>query len=933
MTTMNRKNVTKLAASAFALGLATPAFAQSGTPIEIPGTPYVQFIEELDDIGGYRAIPNPNNEFSIPASSSPFGQCADISMPFDFDFYGDAVSTVSACSHGAISMVPGIRLTTNNWAPGGSPRFGTDTDGFIAPFWGSVYLNGSTGASFGWQIVGNAPTRHLAMEYTNMTDASSTFSCCRWELDAQVRLYEGLSGKIEIDYRLEDTGSASGLTASASSGMESLQGDQEIDFIGSTPSDTWNWSDLQRELDGKRLTFVQDPGVELVALLANAPEFAPLGAEYDVEVTVANLNVNNLGPFAISVEVSQSLNFPPDETTDITARDENGNPFTLTLPQYQTRTVDVPAVAPVALGEQRYYHRICVDSEDNIGEVNEDNNCVITENQTRYLPSRPDVTVDRVRIPVRTAAPEEILPVTISVSNIGSEPVTDMPLAVMLSGNPAISPQDSELGRTLVSLPAGESTDVELDVPLPSVINSGAYFIGAYADIDDEYEESNEANNGRAVIFELGIEGGNLEIITSRIPNPLVNETYSAQFTAVGGDGNYSWCVSSSSRCTDLPNNGLQLELGEGLVFGVCQTEGPETFTIRVESAGDSAEREYTLDCVDPEEPLTIVTRSVPDGIIGQEYAFGLIVTGGASAMPDNLTWSANNLPMGIDITETGVLAGTPVMPGTQVATVTVTDGTETDEQQLTINIRDNQNLLIEVEQLPTATLGEQYDAQIRASGGVGQIIFSQDGGTLPRGLVLNPDGSITGIPDQVGPFEFVVKAQDNPAAGLRAQDRNTFVINVVDDSQAFQVANDALPTAVLGEAYNAAIAAVGGVPPLLWEVEGALPTGLETIQTEGSEELIIRGTPENTDAGRFIVVTVTDALSRQAQKVLVIAVVEPGEDVPICPNPNDERCPDPSLEEDEGGCTAVAGGTSSGFVGMVLALGAILVVRRRRRG
>jgi len=363
----------------------------------------------------------------------------------------------------------------------------------------------------------------------------------------------------------------------------------------------------------------------------------------------------------------------------------------------------------------------------------------------------------------------------------------------------------------------------------------------------------------------------------------------------------------------------------------VCSAEGVQSFEIEVESSGDSASEPIDVDCVDPEEPLTIVTREVPDAIIGQEYDFNLIVTGGASAQPENLSWSATNLPMGIEITPSGALLGTAMMPGSQVATLRVTDGTEEDERQVTLNVRDNQNLLLQVETLPTAVLGQDYTAQIEATGGVGRIIFTEDGGELPRGLVLNPDGSITGVPDQVGRFEFDVRAQDNPATGLRAEDRNRFVIDVVAADDSFRVANSELPTAVVDQPYDAAIAAVGGVPPLIWSIEGTLPSGLEAIQTEGSEELIIRGTPDTTDQARFVVVTAIDALDREASKVLVLSVVEEGEDIPECPNPADERCPLERPTED-GGCAAASGSSSSALVGLLFALGITLGVRRRRR-
>ncbi len=942
---MKRSDAMKMVVPALTMAVSTSAFAQSGTPIQLPGTPYVKFEESLADVGGYKPIANPNNEFTIPATSSPFGQCANITMPWDFKFYDDDVTTVSACSHGAIAMTSGARLTTANWAPGGSDQFAADVDGWIAPWWGTVYLNGSIGGSFGWEIGGTAPSRYLAMEYVNMTDQSSTFSCCRYELQMQVRLFEGLAGKIEIDWSFVDTQSQSGGFASSTSGMESLGGDQVIEFLDPPNSPNHNWPDLARFAgdDGKRVTLVQDPGIDLAALAVNAPDFAPLGAPYNVAVSIANLNVNTLGPFDVAIEVSESITF--DES--IAAVTQIGS-NSVTLPQYQTRTITVPGTAPVELGERRYYTRACVDANDDVAEVNEDNNCTITETQTRFLPSRPDVTIDRVRIPVRNATPGQTIPVTITISNIGSEPVTDMPIAVVLSGNPAISPQDSVLGTTpaITMTPNEIGTVVEVDVDIPSIINSGNYFVGAFADIDNTFEESDESNNGRSVDFELSIAGGELSVITPRLPNPLVGETYRALLTAVGGDGTYLWNIPGKTQdpvslTFDLDNPGLELAPGEGEIFGVCQTPGPQTLTVEVESRDASGNTISTtktfdapLDCVDPDEPLTIVTRSVPEGVIGQEYTFGLIVTGGASATPSNLSWSANNLPMGLEVTPTGIIAGTPVMAGEQVATVSVDDGTGTDDgmdmRQLSFTIRPNPNLLIVAEALEPAVLGEAYSDQIEAVGGVGQIVFSQDGGTMPRGLVLNPDGTITGIPDQIGSFRFTVRAQDNPGTGLRAEDRNQFTINVIDAQDNFKVVTETLPPVVLEQGYTQTVSAVGGVAPLVWELVGNLPDGLDWVQTEGSQELTISGNATTIDT-RNIVVRATDALNRVAEKVLVVTVVEPGDEIPSCPNPFFEEC-DGFGSSGDSGCASLQPSDAGTLGGLVLVFGLMAAIRRRRR-
>lgn len=60
---------------------------------------------------------------------------------------------------------------------------------------------------------------------------------------------------------------------------------------------------------------------------------------------------------------------------------------------------------------------------------------------------------------------------------------------------------------------------------------------------------------------------------------------------------------------------------------------------------------------------------------------------------------------------------------------------------------------------LTAGTTGVAYNGSVSQSGGVGTVTYSISGGTLPPGLTLNPDGSITGIPTTPGLYNFAVTA------------------------------------------------------------------------------------------------------------------------------------------------------------------------------
>jgi hypothetical protein len=63
---------------------------------------------------------------------------------------------------------------------------------------------------------------------------------------------------------------------------------------------------------------------------------------------------------------------------------------------------------------------------------------------------------------------------------------------------------------------------------------------------------------------------------------------------------------------------------------------------------------------------------------------------------------------------------------------------------------------------LPSATVGSPHSATVTAAGGMGAKVFSVLSGSLPPGLVLDPNqGTITGTPSQAGSYAFTLRVGD----------------------------------------------------------------------------------------------------------------------------------------------------------------------------
>lgn len=847
----------------------------------VPGTPYQMGSEAITYV--------PLTAPAVITTNVDDGQ-ADVALPFPFKFYDAFETSISLGYNGAILFPSGNFVSLGNATPGstGTPN------AWIAPFWDDLRLYSQNMGHIGTQVAGTAPNRTFSIEWHRI----SRFGSSGMTFSMRVVLFEGPAARFDVEYG-PMTGTAS---FSCTMATEDQAGTRAILFAGSRCTTSCNATDYGT-LANRRITVIQDPGIELAAVAVEAPEFAFLGAETPVQATIQNLHGNPLGPFQIEIMAATDalMTNPISVGTQM-----------VSLQPFQLNTVTVNSIFPNSLGESRVWLQVNVDATSVINEVNENNNSAVSATSSRLLLGAPDVSVQRVTTDVTTAAAGDDIVVYSRIKNVGGEVATNVGVAVMLSTNPVISRQDVQLSTWNVTINPGETVNATTTVTIPAGANSGTYYLGTVADPDNMIVELNESNNGRASLQTVDIAGGALAVSTTALPRGYVREAYVGILLANGATPPYTWEITTGS----LPE-GLEIVADSGELYGRPAMEETQTFTAKVTASdGQEASKSLTITVGNPAEPLTIVTRGVPAAVSGQEYEFQLVVTGG-TGMP--LTWTLAGQPEGFMVTESGVLTGNPAAAGSFDIDLTVMDDAQTANRTVTLDIKENAGLLIVPMVLANATYGQPYQAQLESTGGVLPVVWLlTENQRLPAGVNLSATGAISGEPSQVGEFRFVVEARDSVTGGLSAKDVNTFVL-VVEDVEGFDIITETLADGILEEGYDETIAAGGGLPPYDWTiVEGRLPEGILARTDPNTNEFRVAGQPA--EPGRTnLLIRATDAEGRSTERAFTLLVLSARPVIVVAP-----------VDE---GCTCVTPESSTSPTWLLAGLaGMLLILRRRRR-
>ena len=361
--------------------------------------------------------------------------------------------------------------------------------------------------------------------------------------------------------------------------------------------------------------------------------------------------------------------------------------------------------------------------------------------------------------------------------------------------------------------------------------------------------------------------------------------------SATGGDGTYAWSVVAGSLPpgislrTDNPSS-FPPTASAGLV-GVATTPGLYTFTLRVASGNETADRACTLKITGLTMKDGNQFNYLPDAFVGAAYSYTLTALGAAGAT----TWTTTSaLPAGVTLSTSGALAGTPAAAGSFVINLRLTDGVDTIFRTLTLLVSALNVATSAV--LPNATQGATYATTITVTGGTPPYTFS--GCCLPGGLTLSSAGTISGT----------VSASASPGPtflSLRVTDSKniSYTKNMSIDVIAVQAAVPSIDFSTYGSFDDCTIGVKcsrgiavrrGGTAPFTWSASG-LPPGVSIRPGTGDQQSFVsRGTTwasqlfvgdaeiwgVPTATGDFSVqLTVTDAAGVTAGHVLPLKVSE----------------------------------------------------------
>ncbi len=363
-----------------------------------------------------------------------------------------------------------------------------------------------------------------------------------------------------------------------------------------------------------------------------------------------------------------------------------------------------------------------------------------------------------------------------------------------------------------------------------------------------------------------------LQITTTSLPNFIPGTPYTAAVSATGGVQPYTFSA------TGLPA-GLTISR-RGVITGTpltATTFGFGEVTVQVHDAENPAQTAFTDLTLAVTAPLQITTTSLPNGIMNTAYTATVTATGGTG----QYTFSATGLPVGLTMSSSGVITGTPLTgsPSFHVRVQVQDAGNPPQTATASLTLAVAPLLQVATTSLPNGVVGTAYTATVTATGGLRPYTFSATG--LPAGLTISSRGVITGTPTTAtiigGIFEpsvvtVEVHDSENPAQTVST----SLNLNVVAP---LQITTTSLPAGSTASYYGTGIEVSGGIQPLTFTIiSGSLPAGVTMDPHFG----FLDGIP--TTAGNWIFTVQVQDSSTPAMtvtKTLTIAITSPGGGTP----------------------------------------------------
>lgn len=273
--------------------------------------------------------------------------------------------------------------------------------------------------------------------------------------------------------------------------------------------------------------------------------------------------------------------------------------------------------------------------------------------------------------------------------------------------------------------------------------------------------------------------GSRLEYAGRTLPAGTAGVFYTADIaTAAGTNLPISYALKTAGT---LPAG---LELEDGLIIGIPEAQVMQRrFTVIASAAGlDSVEAEFMINILPAEEieelgEVKYIGRTLPEGFVGEIYN-RLAANGVGTATATNqapVTYAfeeGSSLPAGLTLQRNGSITGTPTVAaaGHKFTVTASAEGCNPASAEFTITIHPSSLRFPQGFLLPDGKKGVSYSQSLAtayAVNGVTDIVItytvkpqSEGGKALPGGLILSPQGVLSGIPTKISKiYSFIVVA------------------------------------------------------------------------------------------------------------------------------------------------------------------------------
>jgi len=268
---------------------------------------------------------------------------------------------------------------------------------------------------------------------------------------------------------------------------------------------------------------------------------------------------------------------------------------------------------------------------------------------------------------------------------------------------------------------------------------------------------------------------------------------------------------------------------------------------------------------VDANIRVALSSYSLPGGLVGHAYAgfdFNSVlqVTGDPGFSPASVVWTVAGgaLPAGLTLSPNGRLSGTPTAAGNTSFQVRAAYKSKSGQQAYQVLIGAITVALADAT-LPAAVEGNAYaydfKPRLTVNGdpdfNLNSVTWSS-AGTLPPGLVLNADGTLTGVPTVAGNYPVTISASYMTSSGQHTYQVAVGAITV-------GLASASMPEVKVGDSYSydlRPLLSVTGDPAYggngagaSWSLaNGSLPAGVTLNAATG----VVAGAPTAIGASSF---------------------------------------------------------------------------------